>query len=419
MTVLISGAGIAGLSLGLSLHQIGVPFRIFEAVREIRPLGVGINLQPHAVRELFELGLEAELDKIGLRTREVAYFSAHGQKIWSEPRGQLAGYNWPQFSIHRGKLQNLLLSEVLRRAGPVVTQGAAITNWREVGQGIEVTLSGRAEGREIGTARGDVLIACDGINSAARARLFPGEGGAHWGGTLMWRGVTRGPRFLTGRTVAMTGRKDTKFVAYPIADTQEGGSLINWIADRQLPKDSDWRPQDWNRQGNLDDFLPAFEGWSFDWLDIPAVIRGAEAVYEYPMVDREPLKRWRHGRMTLMGDAAHAMYPIGSNGASQAILDARVLAREIRAHGPGIGALDAYEDARREKVNALVLTNRGDGPDRILDIVAERAPDGFADIEEVMPLTERQNFADGYKTVAGMDIAALNAAAPLISGTGG
>jgi len=421
MTVLISGAGIAGLTLGLSLHQLGVPFRIFEAVADIRPLGVGINLQPHAVRELFDLGLEAELDKIGLRTREVAYFSAQGQQIWNEPRGQLAGYHWPQFSIHRGKLQNLLLATLQRRAGAVVTSGAAVTDWRETGQGIEIDLTDRMDpkgARPAGTAKGRVLIACDGINSAARAKLYPDEGPAHWGGTLMWRGVTHGPRFLTGRTVAMTGRKDTKFVAYPIADTPDGGSLINWIADRRLPQGTNWRAQDWNRQGNLDDFLPAFEGWSFDWLDIPAVIRGAGAVYEYPMVDREPLARWRHGAMTLMGDAAHAMYPIGSNGASQAILDARVLAREIRDHGVGTQALEAYEEVRRDKVNALVLTNRGDGPDKILDIVAQRAPDGFADIEKVMPLAERQNFADGYKTVAGMDIAALNAAAPLIAGKG-
>lgn len=416
MTVLISGAGIAGLTLGLSLHQIGVPFRIFEAVREVKPLGVGINLQPHAVREFFELGLEAELDKIGLRTKEVGYYSEHGKEIWHEPRGMAAGYHWPQFSIHRGGLQHLLYREVLKRCGDVITTGAAVTAWEETGEGVSVTLSDRTGGAEIGREAGSVLIACDGINSVLRQTLYPDEGAAHWGGTLMWRGVTKGPKFLSGATVTMIGRKDTKFVVYPIGNTEDGGCLINWIADRVLPADTEWRQQDWNRKGRLEDFLPAFADWSFDWLDVPWVIQNADHIYEYPMVDRNPLPRWTHGAMTLLGDAAHAMYPIGSNGASQAVLDARVLAREIKRLGVGPEALQAYEDERREKVNALVLANRGDGPDKILDIVAERAPSGFDDINEVMPLSERQSFADGYKAIAGMDIAALNASAPILAG---
>ncbi|MEL6690997.1 MAG: FAD-dependent monooxygenase [Pseudomonadota bacterium] len=246
--------------------------------------------------------------------------------------------------------------------------------------------------------------------------MVPGEGPAHWGGTMMWRGITRGPRFCTGRTVAMAGRKDVKFVCYPIADDGEGGSVLNWIADLTMPEGYDWRQQDWNRQGTLEDFLPAFDGWSFNWLDIPQVIRDAEQIYEYPMVDRDPLPSWREGPVALMGDAAHAMYPIGSNGASQCILDARHLARAIRDHGATEAALEVYENERREKMNALVLANRGDGPDKILDIVAERAPHGFDDIEDVMPLAERQSFADGYKAIAGMDIAALNASPPVLGG---
>ncbi|MEL6801075.1 MAG: flavin-dependent oxidoreductase [Pseudomonadota bacterium] len=415
MTVLIAGAGITGLTLGLSLHQVGIPFRIFEAVREVRPLGVGINLQPHAVRELVELGLEAHLDQVGLRTEEVAYFSQHGQLIWREPRGVLAGYNWPQFSLNRGGLQMLLYRAVRARCGEVIETGSTVTGWSETGAGIEITLTDRKTGQGRGTATGNVLIGADGINSATRAALYPGEGPAQWGGTMMWRGVTYGPRFLTGRSVTMTGRKDVKFVAYPIGETDDGLSEINWIADLTMPANYDWRQQDWNREGALEEFLPYFADWSFDWLDVPATIRGAARVFEYPMVDRNPLPRWSHGRVTLLGDAAHAMYPIGSNGASQGILDARILARELRGRGLGPDALDAYDDARRADVNALVLANRGDGPDKILDIVAERAPDGFDDINTVMPLAERQTFADGYKQVAGMDIAALNARPPLVA----
>ncbi|NSX54774.1 flavin-dependent oxidoreductase [Parasulfitobacter algicola] len=417
MTVLIAGAGIAGLTLGLSLHQVCIPFRIFEAVRDIKPLGVGINLQPHAVREFFELGLEDRLDQIGLRTEEVAYFSAHGQLIWREPRGALAGYNWPQYSLHRGGLQMLLYQTVLDRCGDVIATGQAVDHWRETAQGITISLTDRKTSAALGTVHGQVLVAADGINSTLRAGLYPDEGPAKWGGTMMWRGVTRGPRFLTGRSVTMTGRKDAKFVAYPIADDGDG-SVINWIADLTMPPDYNWAKQDWNRAGVLADFLPTFQDWSFDWLDIPAIIQNAEQIYEYPMVDRDPLDRWTHGPMTLLGDAAHAMYPIGSNGASQAVLDARILAREFQDKGIGAGALAAYEADRRPKVNQLVLTNRGDGPDKILDIVHARAPNGFTDIDQIMSLSERQAFADGYKAVAGMDIDALNARAPLIAVAG-
>lgn len=413
MTILIAGAGIAGLTLGLSLHQVGIPFRIFEAVEEIRPLGVGINLQSMASRELFELGLEGALDKVGLRTEEVGYFNAKGQEIWREPRGLAAGNNWPQYSIHRGGLQMALLEALLERAGPdVVSMGAAVSGWRAVADGVEITLTSRKTGQvighEAGTETGAVLVAADGINSQLRAGFYPQEGPAVWGGTMMWRGITRGPRFLSGRSMAMIGNKACKFVCYPIADTEDGGSLINWIADLELPTDYDWLAQDWNRKGERGNFAHNFAGWNFDWINVERLIAEADGIWEFPMVDRNPLPRWSFGPVTLLGDAAHAMYPIGSNGASQGIIDARILARELLDHGAGQGALAAYDDIRREAVNAVVLANRGDGPDKILDMVAARAPDGFDDIESVMPLRERQDLADRYKAVTGMTIDELN-----------
>ncbi len=415
MTVLIAGAGIGGLTLGLSLHQLGIAFRIFEAVQEIRPLGVGINVQPHAIRELYEMGLQDALDADGLRTEEVAYFSAQGGRIWSEPRGRFAGYNWPQYSIHRGKMQMLLLRALRERAGPdVIEHGAAVIDWRDTDEGVEITLGDRTTGARTGTAEGRLFVAADGINSCARAKLYPDEGPARWGGVMMWRGMTRGPTFLTGRSMAMAGRKACKFVCYPIEDYGDGTCLINWIADRMMPGDYQWREQDWNRDGDLADFAPAFADWSFDWLDIPKVIAGAEHVFEYPMVDRNPLPAWTHGRMTLLGDAAHAMYPIGSNGASQAILDARILARELRDIGLTRDALQSYDTIRRETVNALILANRGDGPDKVLDVVAERAPDGFDDISEVMSRDELETVAGAYKKMAGMDIDTLNRRGPLV-----
>jgi 5-methylphenazine-1-carboxylate 1-monooxygenase len=411
MSVLIAGAGIGGLTLALSLHQKRIPFHVFESVAALRPLGVGINLQPHAVRELIEMGLGDRLAKIGLRTREVAYYSAQGRHIWSEPRGLTAGYKWPQYSVHRGRLQMMLLAALTERAGPdVVTFGTSVLGWKTSTKGVQATLSGTKGGR----AEGRLLIGADGINSTLRAVLHPDEGPPVWGGTIMWRGTTAGPRFLTGRTMVMAGRKACKFVVYPIADTPDGGSLINWVADLTFPPDYLWNRQDWNRAGRLTDFLPAFADWHFDWLDVPEVIRGADAIFEYPMVDRNPLEQWSHGPTTLLGDAAHAMYPIGSNGATQAIIDARVLTRCLLRHGQTADALQNYEAERRPATNAIVLANRGDGPDQILEHVAVRAPEGFDHIGDVMSQSELRDVAAGYKTVAGFDVDALNARASIL-----
>lgn len=406
MTVLIAGAGIAGLTLALSLRVLGIPARVFEAVERPAPLGVGINVQPHAIRELEALGLLPDLDRIALRTAEVAYFSSHGRLIWSEPRGMDAGYNWPQFSIHRGKLQMLML-ETARARGCEIVTGARVTHWQETENGIEISLAGGS------TATGSVFVAADGIHSAARARLHPDEGPPKWNRILMWRGTAWGPKFLTGRSMAMAGCKQRKFVCYPIAHDGDR-ALINWIADLEFPADHEWKREDWNRPGRIADLMPHFGDWRFDWLDVAEVIRGAEAVYEYPMVDRDPLAQWTHGRMTLMGDAAHPMYPIGSNGASQAILDARTLAREFRDRGATAEALAAYEAERRPKTAALVEANRGDGPDKVLDVVEARAPQGFDRLDDVITRTELEDTAAAYKRLAGMDIERLNASPTIL-----
>ena len=410
MTVLIAGAGIAGLATALSLHQIGVPCRVFEAAARIEPLGVGINTLPHAVRELTELGLADALAANGVATAELAYFSARGQRIWSEPRGIAAGYRWPQYSIHRGSLQRVLLDAAIARLGAdAIAAGHRLTGWEDAGVGVRArfdTPDGPA------SAEGALLIASDGIHSAARAHLFPDEGPPIWNGAILWRGTTRMPPFLTGRTMIMAGHEFQKFVAYPIAEGAE--ATVNWIAERKFSADRAWRREDWNRGGKLEEFLPAFEAWRFDWLDVPAAIRGAASVYEYPMVDRDPLDRWTHGRMTLLGDAAHPMYPIGSNGASQAILDARVLAREIRARGAVPAALEAYEAERRPATARIVLANRGNGPEQVMQLVQERAPNGFARIEDVLSAGELEGTAAAYKRVAGFDVDALNARPPVV-----
>ncbi len=418
MTILIIGGGIAGLTTALSLHQIGVPCRVYESVDAIEPLGVGINTLPHAVRELSELGLRDALAATAIPTAELAYFSARGQRIWSEPRGEAAGYHWPQFSVHRGELQMILLRAVHERLGAdgIVT-GHQLTGWEETPTGVRAHFIHRRTGEKHGDAEGSLLIGADGIHSTVRAAFHPNEGPPIWNGAVMWRGITRTKPFLNGRTMIMAGHEAQKFVAYPIsrAAMDNDESVINWIAERKFNTGGAWRREDWSRPGNLNDFSPRFESWAFDWLDVPAIIRGASECFEYPMVDRDPLDRWTFGRVTLLGDAAHPMYPIGSNGASQAILDARVLAREIAARGTTAEALEAYEAERRPATTRIVLANRGNGPEQVMQLVQQRAPDGFIRIEDVLTPAELAETASAYKRIAGFDKDALNARAPIVT----
>ncbi len=415
MTVLITGAGIAGLTLGLSLHQVGVPFRIIEAIAELRPLGFGINLQPSAVRELYDLGLKDQLETLGVKTARTGYFNNKGQEVWSEPRGMAAGYDFPQFSIHRGALQMALHETLLERCGPkAILAGAKVSEWLESPRGLEAVLTDRQYGFEIDRLRGSVMIASEGARSHTREVLFPDLGLPNWRKSMMWRGVVRAPRFLDGRTMTISGTKGMKFVAYPIGDRGKTQSFVHWIAELPLAPDRDWGSQDWSRRGSIDDVLPSFVDWKFDWLDIPALIGGTEAVWEWPMVDRDPLPSWTEGRVALLGDAAHPMYPIGSNGASQGILDARVMARCLRDHGETPEALQAYDAERREVVNAIILANRGQGPDAVLDVVADLAPDGFDNIDDVMPEAERRIYSDRYKAATGQTVAEVNAEPSII-----
>lgn len=416
MTVLIAGAGIGGLCTALSLHQVGIRCRLFEAVDRIAPLGVGINVLPHAVRELTELGLQKELLALGIPTARLAYYSRRGQEIWSEPRGLEAGYAWPQISIHRGALQMLLTRTVTDRLGPdAIATGHVLDAWEDRGDRVVARLVDRAGGGPV-EVEGDLLIAADGIHSAARATLHPEEGPPIWNGAILWRGTAEAPPFLGGRTMIMAGHEFQKFVCYPIRDLADGRQLINFVAERKFATDQPWRREDWNRQGRVEEYLPPFEDWIFDWLDVPELIRSAGTVYEYPMVDRDPLDAWSHGRMTLLGDAAHPMYPIGSNGASQAILDARVLTRELMAHGLTAEALKAYEAERLPATARIVTANRGNGPEQVMQMVEERAPEGFDRIDDVLSAEEREGTAAAYKRLAGFDKDALNARPPIVPG---
>lgn len=415
MTVLIAGGGIAGLALGLTLHQIGVPFRIFEQVRSLKPLGVGINLQPTAVRELFDLGLADQIDAIGVKTEEYGLFSSSGREVWIESRGRKAGYDWPQYSVHRGHLHMMLYDAVQARAG----HGAVETGWLATGFSNAkdaVTLHLQNRTGQTRDVDGCLLVGADGIHSAIRAQMEPDEGAPTWSGQMLWRGTTMGAPFRTGASMVMIGAKGLRFVSYPISkpDPRTGLQELNWIANIHGDPTASYRKEDWARLADLNDFLPQLRQLSVDWLDIPAMVEKAGKVFEYPMVDRDPIDRWTHGRTTLMGDAAHAAYPVGSNGAGSAIIDARRIGAAILDNGLTPAALEAYETATRPAANKVVLMNRTAGPDSILDVVEERSGGVFDDINEVIPVAEMAAHADRYKAAAGYSVADTNATAPTI-----
>ncbi len=407
--VAIIGGGIGGLTLALSLHQAGISCRVFETAPEIHPLGVGINLLPHGMRELSELGLADALAKHAIETRVLAYYSRYGQPIISDLRGRHAGYDWPQLSIHRADLHKVLLDAVHARLGAdAVRLGHRCLRVDQDSQGVTAhfDVSGHAGDRGGGhVEQARLAIGCDGIHSAVRRQLFPDEGPPKYSGVNMWRGTVRWPAFLGGDTMLSSGWMTVgKTVIYPVRPgTPETGGmpLINWVAELERPEAV---RQDWTGRGRLEDLMPAFANLKFDFLDITGMIEATEEILEYPMVDRDPLERWSFGRLTLLGDAAHPMYPRGSNGAGQAIVDARFLTGRIKQLGATPEALVAYEAVRNPATAKVVLTNRSDPPDAILREVWNRSGGKpFGRIEDVMPTAELQAILERYKKVAGFD----------------
>lgn len=410
MKIVIAGAGIGGLAAALSLEAAGFrDIEIHERSSEIRGLGVGLNLLPHAIRELTELGLDDRIRALGVAPATLSYLNRHGQLIWSEPRGVAAGYRWPQLSVHRGRLQLALRDAVIERLGEVIRLGSRLVDVRPAGDR-EVARFENRDGSSV-DVEADLLIGADGIHSALRTLRYPEEGAPPWSGLTLWRGVAVVPEFLDGRTMIMAGDPEQKFVAYPLApEPGDEGIRVNFIAERRQAGSAD---ADWNRAVDPAPIARLFDGWSYDWLDIPSVIARAEQILEYPMVDRDPLPRWTFGRTTLLGDAAHAMYPNGSNGGSQAILDARTLAFHLATAPDTDGALAAYEQARRPAMTDLLASTRATGPELVMQLARERAPEGFADVHDVIPAEELEEVANGYKRAAGFHPSTLNERASL------
>ncbi|MFZ9660782.1 MAG: flavin-dependent oxidoreductase [Chitinophagaceae bacterium] len=410
MKVIIAGGGIGGLVAALSLHRIGITVKVFESVDEVKPLGVGINVLPHAVRVLTNLGLLQKAENISVETMDLVYANKYGQLFWTEPRGRFAGYKWPQLSIHRGKFQMMLWEEAMKILGPenLRTQ-CHLQNFEQDDDQIKATFINKNTGENVAVEEGDILVGADGINSELRKILYPNEGGVVYSGNILYRGTTLMKPFLSGASMAMIGSLTQKMVVYPIEkelDTN-GHQLINWVANIKGGEGSNLMVRDWNRKVGKEMLIEKYKYWKYDWLDIPEMINNTDGgIFEFPMSDRNPLDKWSFGRVTLLGDAAHPMYPIGSNGASQAILDADFLAQALSTETDAVKALEIYDAERVPAAAKVVRQNRQKGPDIILDLMEERFPNGFK-VEEI-PHDELAKLMLHYKEIAGFDIKTLN-----------
>lgn len=415
--VIIAGGGIGGIAMALTLHQIGVPCVVIESVRELKPLGVGINIQPNAVRELHDLGISnTDLDRVGLQAKEWALVGLNGTEIYSETRGIDAGYKWPQYAAHRGELHMMLYHKLVERIGKEnIILGTKVTGYTNTTNGVKVNLEHATNGKS--KLAGSLLVGADGMHSNVRTQVHPDQPPIHWGGALMWRGTSPAVPIRTGASFIGLGTHKHRIVFYPIspADPKTGLATCNWIAEVTLDSTQERDENSWFKPVPIENFIHHFEDWNYDWLDVPALLRKADLAYENPMIDRDPVKTWQDGNVILIGDAAHPMYPTGSNGASQAIMDARNVGAAFLKHGVNEKALSAFDKTFCEPISKLQLLNRGAGPFGLLNLVDERCGGKFNNIDDVISPQERKEFMAGYKNAAGFAIEKLNSSSPTIA----
>jgi 2-polyprenyl-6-methoxyphenol hydroxylase-like FAD-dependent oxidoreductase len=406
MHVIIIGGGISGLSLALSLHQVGISCRVYDQVAKLEPIGHGINLQPNAVRELTALGLGERLAQVGILTAELAFYNKHGQRVWSEPRGRAAGYRWPQISIGRGKLHEVLLAAMAERLGlDAIVTGHKLVGFEERA-GRVVARFVDSNGAPAGEAEGDLLVGADGIHSAVRRQFYPDEK-VVFDGYLHYRGIVEAEPYLGGRTMTVVGHRFHRTILYPIAARPGGKVLINWLAYAKIPHGSP-PIEAWDTLAEQPAAAQAFAGWTFPWLDVHALLAQTERVMQLPNVDRDPIPRWSFGRVTLIGDAAHPMQPIGAQAGSQAVVDGRVLTAALLRTKQPEEALLRYQNERIAAMNDIVIRNRNFGLESVLQLAEERAPNGFRDIADVLTQEELESTALNFKKAAGLDLDTVN-----------
>jgi len=403
---IIAGGGLVGLTLALALHQKGLKSRVFETVPDIQPLGVGVNLLPHSVQSLAKFGLLEDLEKVAIKTSFLRYYTEDGKVIWEDPRGLAAGYNVPQLSIHRGDFHMILLKHVKDRLGAdAVLMDHRFDTFTQNEDSVTAHFTDHKGEAKKESVTADFLIGADGINSTLRKIFYPDDGPPHYSGQMLWRGVTEMEPYLDGRSMFMAGHNDLKLVAYPIRSESmsRGKSYINWIAEKRMPSDLNARQANWNDTGLLEEFKSAFDKWNLGWLDIQKLFDNAISIHKFPMIDRNPIPKWSFGRVTLMGDAAHAMYPNGSNGVSQGVLDAMTFADLMASSNNVTEVLKDYEDARREPTTKIVLANRQAGPEKVMEMVKEQCKGQCGDHHTCVPQDILEEVATAYKKLAGFD----------------
>jgi 2-polyprenyl-6-methoxyphenol hydroxylase-like FAD-dependent oxidoreductase len=401
INIAIVGGGIAGLSFALGLHHRGIDCDVFESVSEVKEIGVGITLLPHGMRELAELGLQDALEAAGIENLESVFYTQHGQYVYKEARGRHAGYALPEIGIHRGKLHRILFEAAIKRLGSdKVHTGMRCSGFVQNSDGVQLDFL-NTHTNTIVSLEAQIAVACDGVNSVIRKQMHPDDA-LCFAGINTWRGVTVHPPILTGKSYLRIGTVEVgKMVIYPIIDNVDGkgNQLVNWVAELQKPNAV---MNDWNRPGDPAVCAEIFKNWTFDFLNVPELILKADKVFEYPMVDKNALPFWTQGRVTLMGDAAHPMYPRGSNGSAQALIDARTLADQLSQHADPKEALKSYEALRLAPTAKVVETNRNVPPDFII-MKADELSGGkpFRHIDDLISQDELRQISDNYKSVAG------------------